>query len=205
MATSRIPRRSLIARAADSQGSRVDSSQGEVAVLQDELGHATPVGGVQLGDDEDALGDRSGGASLDPWAGDPSQEVTDLRHNRGWHHQLLPVEVGGSEEVDACPVMVVPRQCGGNEGTSVDDDHSVGRPKPCAGPEEVERAVRGRKTLGRHRPAGRSPKRQATLPEELDRRGLAFIEAGVAHDYSALMRTALAEYLDHHANAKEPR
>lgn len=73
------------------------------------------------------------------------------------------------------------------------------------GPEAVERAVRGRKTLGRHRPAGRSPKRQATLPEELDRRGLAFIEAGGAHDYSALMRTALAEYLDHHANAKEPR
>ncbi len=69
------------------------------------------------------------------------------------------------------------------------------------GPEEVEAAVRGRKTLGRARPEGRSPKRQATLPAELDRRGLAFIQAGGAHDYSALMRTALAEYLDHHASA----
>lgn len=68
------------------------------------------------------------------------------------------------------------------------------------GPEAVQAAVRGRKTLGRVRPAGRSPKRQATLPEELDRRGLAFIEAGGAHDYSTLMRTALAEYLDQHAN-----
>ncbi len=69
------------------------------------------------------------------------------------------------------------------------------------GPEALEAAVRGRKTLGADRPAGRSPKRQATLPEELDRRGLAFIEAGGAHDYSALMRTALAEYLDQHASA----
>lgn len=69
------------------------------------------------------------------------------------------------------------------------------------GPGEVEAAVRGRKTLGSDRPAGRSPKRQATLPQELDQRGLAFIEAGGAQDYSALMRTALSEYLDHHANA----
>ena len=69
------------------------------------------------------------------------------------------------------------------------------------GPEAVDAAVRGRKTLGTDRPAGRSPKRQATLPEELDQRGLAFIEAGGAQDYSALMRTALAEYLDHHASA----
>lgn len=69
------------------------------------------------------------------------------------------------------------------------------------GPEALEAAVRGRKTLGTDRPAGRSPKRQATLPEELDRRGLAFIEAGGAHDYSALMRTALTEYLDQHASA----
>lgn len=68
------------------------------------------------------------------------------------------------------------------------------------GPQALEAAVRGRKTLGRARPAGRSPKRQATLPEELDRRGLAFIEAGGAHDYSALMRAALAEYLDQHAS-----
>lgn len=69
------------------------------------------------------------------------------------------------------------------------------------GPEAVEQTVRGRKTLGHPRPAGRSPKRQATLPEELDRRGLAFIEAGGANDYSALMRIALAEYLDRHASA----
>ena len=69
------------------------------------------------------------------------------------------------------------------------------------GPEALQAAVRGRKTLGTDRPAGRSPKRQATLPEELDRRGLAFIEAGGAQDYSTLMRTALAEYLDHHASA----
>ena len=69
------------------------------------------------------------------------------------------------------------------------------------GPEAVDAAVRGRKTLGRTRPAGRSPKRQATLPEELDRRGLAFIQAGGANDYSALMRIALTEYLDHHASA----
>ncbi len=69
------------------------------------------------------------------------------------------------------------------------------------GPEAVEQAVRGRKTLGSPRPAGRSPKRQATLPAELDQRGLAFIEAGGANDYSTLMRTALAEYLDRHASA----
>lgn len=73
------------------------------------------------------------------------------------------------------------------------------------GPEALEAAVRGRKTLGRARPAGRSPKRQATLPEELDRRGLAFIQAGGAHDYSALMRAALAEYLDQHASAEGSR
>jgi hypothetical protein len=69
------------------------------------------------------------------------------------------------------------------------------------GPEAVLAAVRGRKTLGRTRPAGRSPKRQATLPEDLDQRGLAFIQAGGASDYSALMRTALTEYLDQHASA----
>ncbi len=69
------------------------------------------------------------------------------------------------------------------------------------GPEAVQAAVRGRKTLGRTRPAGRSPKRQATLPEDLDQRGLAFIQAGGASDYSALMRTALTEYLDQHASA----
>jgi hypothetical protein len=68
------------------------------------------------------------------------------------------------------------------------------------GPEAVQAAVRGRKTLGRPRPAGRSPKRQATLPEELDKRGLAFIQAGGANDYSALMRIALTEYLDQHAS-----
>ena len=69
------------------------------------------------------------------------------------------------------------------------------------GPEAVAAAVRGRKTLGTDRPAGRSPKRQATLPAELDQRALAFVRSGGAHDYSTLMRTALAEYLDHHAHA----
>ncbi|WP_380156176.1 hypothetical protein [Kineococcus sp. R86509] len=66
------------------------------------------------------------------------------------------------------------------------------------GPEALERAVRGRKTLGHNRPAGRSPKRQVTVPADLDARILAFIEAGGARDFSALARTALDEYLDRH-------
>ncbi|WP_432489559.1 hypothetical protein [Kineococcus sp. SYSU DK018] len=68
------------------------------------------------------------------------------------------------------------------------------------GAEAVEQVVRGRKTLGQHRPAGRSPKRQATLPAELDQRGLDFIAAGGAPDYSTLMRQALTEYLERHSS-----
>ena len=65
-------------------------------------------------------------------------------------------------------------------------------------PEAIERAVRGRKTLGHNRPAGRSPKRQVTVPADLDARILAYIAAGGARDFSALARTALDEYLDRH-------
>lgn len=65
-------------------------------------------------------------------------------------------------------------------------------------PEALERAVRGRKTLGHDRPAGRSPKRQVVVPADLDARILAFIAAGGARDFSALARTALDEYLDRH-------
>ncbi|PWJ48659.1 hypothetical protein SAMN06264364_12940 [Quadrisphaera granulorum] len=66
------------------------------------------------------------------------------------------------------------------------------------GPEAVEGALRGRKTLGRNRPAGRSPKRQTTLPVDLDQCGAKFIGAGGAKDYSELLRVALAEYLERH-------
>ncbi|GAA0314605.1 hypothetical protein [Kineococcus aurantiacus] len=65
-------------------------------------------------------------------------------------------------------------------------------------PEALERAVRGRKTPGHNRPAGRSPKRQVTVPADLDARILAFIAAGGARDFSALAGTALDEYLDRH-------
>jgi len=66
------------------------------------------------------------------------------------------------------------------------------------GPEEVERSVRGRKTLGTDRPAGRSPKRQVSVPVDLDARAAAYIEAGGARDYATLMRAALEEYLTRH-------
>jgi len=66
------------------------------------------------------------------------------------------------------------------------------------GTEAVERAVRGRKTLGQQRPAGRSPKRQTTLPADLDEYSRSYIAAGGAKDFSALMREALTEFFDHH-------
>jgi len=66
-------------------------------------------------------------------------------------------------------------------------------------PEALERAVRGRKTLGRDRPAGRSPKRQVTVPADLDARAAAYIAAGGARDFSALARNALDEYLQRHS------
>lgn len=66
------------------------------------------------------------------------------------------------------------------------------------GPAAVQRAVRGRKTLGADRPAGRSPKRQVTVPVDLDARAAAYVEAGGARDYATLMRAALEEYLTRH-------
>lgn len=66
------------------------------------------------------------------------------------------------------------------------------------GPDAVEHAVRGRKTLGQRRPAGRSPKRQTTLPAELDQHSQSYIAAGGAKDFSALMREALTEFLSNH-------
>lgn len=66
------------------------------------------------------------------------------------------------------------------------------------GPDAVERAVRGRKTLGQQRPAGRSPKRQTTLPADLDEYSRLYIAAGGAKDFSALMREALTEFFNHH-------
>lgn len=94
-----------------------------------------------------------------------------------------------------------PRSTTALRGTAAAEHGQTILQAALGGSEALERAVRGRKTLGKQRPSGRSPKRQATLPAELDRRGLAFIEAGGARDFSALMRVALTEYLDHHASA----
>ncbi|PZS04160.1 MAG: hypothetical protein DLM56_07205 [Pseudonocardiales bacterium] len=64
------------------------------------------------------------------------------------------------------------------------------------GPAALRRALGGRPTLD---PAGaKSRERKVRLAPPLDRRAEAAVQAGAAPDFSALMRTALAEYLDRH-------
>jgi len=64
------------------------------------------------------------------------------------------------------------------------------------GPAALRRALGGRPTLD---PSGaKSRARKVRLAPPLDRRAEAAVAAGAARDFSALMRTALAEYLDRH-------
>jgi len=64
------------------------------------------------------------------------------------------------------------------------------------GPAALRRALGGRPTLD---PSGaKSRERKVRLAPPLDRRAEAAVQAGAARDFSALMRTALAEYLDRH-------
>ncbi len=64
------------------------------------------------------------------------------------------------------------------------------------GPAALRHALGGRPTLD---PSGaKSRERKVRLAAPLDRRAEAAVQAGAARDFSALMRTALAEYLDRH-------
>lgn len=64
------------------------------------------------------------------------------------------------------------------------------------GPAALRRVLGGRPTLD---PSGaKSRERKVRLAPPLDRRAEAAVQAGAARDFSALMRTALAEYLDRH-------
>jgi len=114
-------------------------------------------------------------------ASDPAQEPAAGDALAAWAETQVEINPGGPRSRFAEP---------GEEAGRAMLEGALG------GPAALRRALGGRPTLD---PSGaKSRERKVRLAPPLDRRAEAAVQAGAARDFSALMRAALAEYLDRH-------